>query len=360
MDWNGQDRPRDGGGFGNNPLGGNPFGKGFDDIATVGNILKFLATALICFGLFGSFYTVQPEEEAVVLRLGRYLTTEGPGLHYKIPFGVDRVTKVPTSVVFQESFGFYADSSGPRGRALSDESLMLTGDLNVADVQWVVQYRIADPQLYLFRARDPRKTIRDISLATMRRVVGDRTVNDVLTVGREEIAAAAQEKMQEVLDLYGLGIKIVLVKLQDVTPPEPVQPSFNLVNAAKQEQEQEINRAETHYNRIIPEARGKAEEEITRAQGYVTALLNRAQGDAERIRKLRTQYRKAPEATRLRLYLEAMEEILGQSKGLFLFDPNLKGILPYTPGAQQLQGFAAGMASLKSPEQTGRGTEGTK
>ena len=302
------------------------------------------------FALFGailiawsSFYTVQPDEEAVILRFGRYITTAPPGLHLKVPLGVDQAIKVKTKLILQEEFGFRTrDTAGKRttysGRGAKNESLMLTGDLNVADVEWITQFQIAEPQKFLFSVRDPIQNIRDISEAIMRRVVGDRLVNDVLTVGRAEIAAEAKQLTQEVLDVYDMGIRVVSIKLQDVNPPEPVKPSFNEVNAAKQEQEQAINQAEQYYNKIIPEARGTAEKRISEAEGYAEAIVNRARGDAERFQAMLAAYRQAPAVTRDRMYLESMEKILKNLKQVTVVDPEVKGLLPVFGGAGGLKG----------------------
>jgi membrane protease subunit HflK len=280
-----------------------------------------------------SFYTVQPDEEAVVIRLGKYINTEPPGLHFKIPFGVDRVIKVKTKKVHQAEFGFRSRNTSTRVTTYSkgsydNESLMLTGDLNVADVEWVVQYQIADPFKYLFQTSEPQRNIRDVSEAIMRRVVGDRLVTDVLTTGRAQIASDARGLMQEVLDKYDMGIRIVTVKLQDVNPPRVVQPSFNQVNSAKQEQEKIINTAEKEYNKIIPEARGKAEKQISQAQGYATELVNRAKGDAAKFGEIYKEYRRAPSITRKRIYLETMEEVFNRFEQVTIVDPKVKGLLP--------------------------------
>jgi len=280
-----------------------------------------------------SYYTVEPEEEAVVLRLGKYSEIAGPGLHFKMPFGIDRAIKLPTQQVLQEEFGFRTlDTRGARTSysesGYEDESLMLTGDLNVADVEWVVQFQISDPRKFLFNTRDPIRNIRDSSQAVMRRVVGDRLVSDVLTVGRVEIAASAVELMQQVLDRYDMGVRIVSVKLQDANPPDPVKPSFNDVNAAKQEQEQMINQAERAYNEVIPRARGQAEEQVSQAEGYAAAVLNRARGDAEKFRLLLAEYRKAPTITRRRLYLDAVETLYGRFDRITIVDSEIQGLLP--------------------------------
>lgn len=296
-------------------------------------ILFGIGALLLLFTVFSSFYTVQPSEEAVIVRLGKYQDTNPPGLHFKLPFGIDEAIKVKTKVVFQEEFGFRSldstgDDPGYQKGNFDKESQMLTGDLNVADVEWIVQYQIADPKKFLFGAQDPKQNIRDVSEAIMRRVVGDRTVNETLTTGRVAIASEAQRLTQEVLDKYDLGIRIVTIKLQDVNPPELVKPSFNEVNAAKQEQEQAINMAESAYNKVIPEARGKAEETLSEAEGYATAIVNRSKGDAERFLLTLQEYRREPDVTRRRLYLETMEELLGRFKKLTIIDDKVKGVLP--------------------------------
>jgi len=279
------------------------------------------------------FYTVEPDEEAVVIRLGKYSTTNPPGLHFKVPLGVDKIIKVKTKRVLQTEFGFRTKSSSSRRSQYSQsnydlESLMLTGDLNVADVEWAVQYQIADPFKYIFQTSEPERNIRDVSESIMRRVVGDRSVTDVLTVGKIEIETNAQVLMQEVLDKYDMGVKILTVKLQDVNPPNVVKPSFNEVNAAKQEQEQVINVAEGSYNQVIPEARGTAEKTISEAQGYASALINTALGDAEKFTAVLKEYRRAPSITKKRLYLEAMESIFSRFEDVTIVDPKIKGLLP--------------------------------
>ena len=292
-----------------------------------------VAFIVVVSAVFTSFYTIEPDEEGVVLRFGKYHTTTQPGLHLKLPFGIDKAIKVKTKLILQEEFGFRTRSvSGKRtsyaNEGYESESLMLTGDLNVADVEWITQFQIAEPQKLLFNIRDPIQNIRDISEAVMRRVVGDRLVNDVLTVGRTEIAAEAKKLTQEILDRYDMGVKIVSIKLQDVNPPEPVKPSFNQVNEAKQVQEQAINQAEKYYNRIIPEARGKAEKKIAEAQGYASAILNRAKGDANRFRSILVSYKQAPQITRDRMYIETVEKLLERLDKITLIDPEVKGLLP--------------------------------
>lgn len=307
-------------------------------------LLGLFVVAILLFGVFSSFYTVRVEEKAVVTRLGRFLETTGSGLHFKLPFGIDKVTLVPIKVQ-QQSFGFYSPdpsnaslqslfgsryrSVAPTSdRALSNESLMLTGDLNVADVQWVVQYKVTDPRAFLFHVAEPIKNIRDLSQTTMRRVVGDISINDVLTVGKKDVEIQALTLMQETLDEYGMGISVEAVNLQDVDPPGPVQPSFNTVNSALQEQKQAINRAESEYNKVIPEARGKADEQISISEGYAAALLNTAKGDSEKFSKVLAAYEKAPDVTQRRLYLESMEKLFAHARDVIVIDENLRSVLP--------------------------------
>lgn len=307
-------------------------GPGFEKRAAI-----IFAALLALAALTTSVYTVEPSEEAVILRLGRYVSTRPPGLHLRLPFGVDRVIKVKTKVILQEEFGFRSqgDDGGRTTYAdadLKSESLTLTGDLNVANVEWIVQYQISDPKKYLFNAREVLKNLRDISQSVLRRVVGDRIVSQVLTTGRVEIAEEAQRLTQEVLDRYDVGVRIVTVKLQDVNPPESVRPAFNEVNAAKQEQEKAINQAEREYNTVIPEAIGKAEQTVRNAQGYATAAVNRAEGDAARFKATLVAYQASPSVTRSRLYLETMEEIYGRAESLTIIDKGVSGVLPlFTP-----------------------------
>ena len=304
------------------------------------SIAGILIPLIIVVAGLGSYYTVQPDEEAIVIRLGKHVGNTQPGLHFKIPFGVDDIIKVKTKIVHQEEFGFRTLNSSLKRTQYStqnfqSESLMLTGDLNVAEVQWVVQYQIADPFKFHFKTSQPISNIRDVSESIMRRVVGDKLVTDVLTTGRVEIATKGKILIQEILDKYDMGVSIKSVKLQDVNPPKVVQASFNDVNAAKQEQEKMINQAEEAYNKVIPEARGKAKKMISEAQGYADALVNQAHGDADRFSSLYSEYRKAPAITRKRIYLETMEEIFGRFKNITIVDEKIKGLLPiYQQGAK--------------------------
>jgi len=309
-------------------------------------------------GVLTSVYTVDVSEEGVVTRFQRYHTTSSPGLHFKLPFLIDRVTKVPSKVLLQEEFGFRSTEQH-RTRteyskaALDEESLMLTGDLNVADVEWIVQFRISDPWKFLFHARDVQKNIRDISMSIMRRVVGDRLVGEILTTGRIEIADEARKLTQEVLDKYDMGITVAAVVLQDVTPPEVVKAAFNDVNAAKQEQEKAINVAEREYNNVIPEAKGKAEQVIADAGAFAVSLVNRAKGDAANFNARLVEYRRASDVTRRRLYVEAMEDIFSSLDKVVIVDAKLRGVLPLYPPPQ-----ATTVIPVPGPAGEGKGPEG--
>lgn len=302
---------------------------------------RFIGPIIIILFLIGavrsSFYTVDPDEEAVIIRFGKYIGTSQPGLHFKLPLGIDAVTLVKTKRVLQQEFGFRTRNTGGRRtsyeqKRYDNESLMLTGDLNVADVEWVVQYQISDPFKYLFQTKSPERNIHDVSESIMRRVVGDRDVTEVLTTGRVEIADEARVLMQEILDKYDMGVKVVTVKLQDVNPPEVVKNSFNEVNAAKQEQEKVINQAEEAYNKVIPEARGKAEKLISEAEGSAKAMVNEAEGDAKKFTAILKEYKRAPTITRKRIYLETMESILKRVEDITVVDASVKGVLPVYNG----------------------------
>jgi membrane protease subunit HflK len=288
--------------------------------------------------VFSSWFTIEPEEAGLVMRFGRYVRTVPPGLHLKLPRPIEAVVKVPVERQLKEEFGFRTESSaGSRTtysqEDLSAESLMLTGDLNVAVVEWTAQYRVRDPYKYLFKVRSVQKTFRDMNETVMREVVGDRSVNEVLTVGRQEIAAEVEQRLQALCDQYENGIKVEQIVLQDVNPPDAVKPSFNEVNQAQQEREKLINQARADYNQIIPRAKGQAQQTIEQAEGFATDRVNRARGDAELFVKVHAAYQRAPEVTRRRMYLETMGEIYPKVKKKVVLDEKLKGILPLLPVA---------------------------
>ncbi|MDZ4347788.1 MAG: FtsH protease activity modulator HflK [Candidatus Binatia bacterium] len=283
--------------------------------------------------LWSSWYTVQPEETAVVQRVGRLARSAGPGLHFKLPFGIETVSTVPTARVLKEEFGFRTLAAGRRTSYekgdFSNESLMLTGDLNVIDVQWIVQYRIEDPVRYLFKVREQRETFRDIGEAVMRRVVGNRLGSDVLTVGRVAISSEVKEEMQKVLSEYDTGIRLVTVELQDVTPPDPVKPAFNEVNESRQDLERMVNQAQEQANKLIPKASGEAKQVIAEAEGYATERVNQARGEAARFTSVLAEYQRVPEVTRRRLYLEAVSAVIDKAKGVYVVDKDQRALVPW-------------------------------
>lgn len=316
-----------------------------------GPILIGIGLILLLVTLYSAIYQVQPEEVGVILRFGKYVRTTEPGLHFKIPF-VESVAKVPVQRQLKEEFGFRTTEADIRSqfRGQQDEALMLTGDLNVAVVEWIVQYRVVDPYLYLFKVRNLDETFRAMNEAMMRQVIGDRTVTEVLTVGRQEIEATVQEQLQRLCAQYQTGITIDQVVLQDVNPPDPVKPSWDGVNQAQQQRDRLINEARAEYNQVIPRARGEAEQTILQAEGYATNRVNRAQGDAARFKAIYEEYRRAPVVTRKRMYLETMEEILPRLGGKVFLDSDADGVMPLVP----VEGLRDLLSKQKAPEGGGR------
>lgn len=275
-----------------------------------------IAAVFALWGVSSVFFTVQPEERGVVKRFGEVVKIADPGLHFKLPFGIDTVQLVATERVLKQEFGFRTEGvssdepSQYSSNEYPDESLMLSGDLNIIDVEWVVQYRIADPMKYIYSMREPTLTLRDISESVMRRAVGNRLGSEVLTTARVEISNLVRDETQTAMERYGTGIHIVTVELQDVVPPAAVQPAFNEVNEARQERERMINEAQKQANQQIPLARGQANRAIAEAEGYATERVNQAQGETARFKSILTEYRVAPEVTRTRMYLETLNEVL--------------------------------------------------
>ncbi len=300
---------------------------------------------IVVWGAATSYYTVQPEEQAVVKRFGKVIAIKPPGLHFKLPFGIDRHFAVPTARVLKEEFGFRTlvqrdagTTAYRKSDAHRDESLMLTGDLKVVDVEWVVQYRVDDPNKYLHRVQDVDKTIRDVSEAVMRRIVGNSLGSDVLTIKRVQIASSAEQELQELLDSFDMGIRIGTIEMQDVTPPDPVKPAFNEVNEAEQEKERMINEAEKMQNQKIPAARGKARQALESAEGYRSERVNRALGEAARFQSILQEYKNSPEVTRRRMYLEMLDEVLPRVGQVYVMEPDGVSPLPL----MNLQPRAAG------------------
>ncbi len=277
-------------------------------------------------------YTVSVDEVGVVQRFGKYERTAQPGMSFKLPVGIEKVTKVKVKYVYKEEFGLRTLRAGVRteyasGRAYLGESLMLTGDLNVAVVPWIVQYRVKDEKNFLFKVRDVQKTLRDLSEATMRLVVGDRSINEVISK-REEIADQTRELLQKEMDDAETGIDIVTIEMKKTNVPEAVQASFNEVNQATQEKEKMIYQAREDYNKAIPAARGEAEKMIRGAEGYAMDRVNRAKGDASRFLALYKEYSKARDVTRRRYYLETMKGLLPRMGKTTIVDEDQKNFLP--------------------------------
>ena len=289
---------------------------------------------LVLIAAFSSWYTVEPADKAVVLRFGRHVATTDPGLHFKLPFGIDQAIRVPVKEVRKLEFGYGTAKAGVRTQyrdpTAEDKalSLMLTGDLNIVDVTWVVQYQIADPEAYLFNMRNPDRAILDLAESAMRSVVGDHTIDEVLR-NRETIASLMQDELQAGLNDYESGIRVMTVQLQDVTPPGPVQASFNEVNKAQQERSRLENEAMQEYNKVIPLARGEAKQRIAEAEGYELDRVNRSKGEVARFTELLAAYSESPDVTRRRLYLEAVEEVLPRVKRIVVAEGD--GVLKLLP-----------------------------
>ncbi|MDD3049659.1 MAG: FtsH protease activity modulator HflK [Candidatus Cloacimonetes bacterium] len=312
--------------------------------ADAGNVKDFNTSAyknkimiiliIIIAGVFigTGLYTVQPEEVGVIQRFGKFNRLSEPGLRFKIPLGIETLTKVKVKHVFKEEFGFRTIELGKQSRYSTKdytyESLILTGDLNIADVEWIVQYQIKDPAAYLFNVRDVEESIRNLSESTIRQIIGDRSVDEAIVLSRQDIAYQAKLLLQSYLDDYGTGIDVVTINLQNVNPPVPVQPAFNDVNAALQEEERIVNEAQRKYNDEIPKARGIAKQVIEQAEGYAINRTNRASGDAERFIQVLQEYTKAKQVTKKRMMLETYEEVLPLVEKIYIVDENQKGLLP--------------------------------
>jgi len=336
------------------------FGAG--KLGPIGPLLSILGLLLLC--AWTSVYTVQPEGEAVVKRFGRVVAIREPGLHFKLPFGIDRAYFVPTARVLKEEFGFRTVLGGiqrdtsQKSRSQQDESLMLTGDLKVINVEWVVQYRISDPDKFLHRVRDPAATIRDICESVMRRIVGNSLGSDVLTEKRVEVSTQAKLELQEILDSFEMGVQIGTIELQDVTPPEMVKPAFNEVNQAEQERERLINEAEKRRNQVVPRAEGQAKQVVAEAEGYAFERVNRARGEAERFSAILAEYRNSPGVTRRRLFLEMIDEVLPSLGRVLVVEKGTTSPIPLLNldgGRSLAPPPAAPAAPEEAPAKGGRG-----
>ena len=297
------------------------------------NLIKYGVIGIfVLIFIFSAFFTISPEEVGVILRFGKFSHIADPGLNFKLPLGIDNLYKVSVQRQLKEEFGFRTEQAGVRSRyskaSFLDESLMLTGDLNSAEVEWIVQFRISDPYKFLFKVRETLSTFRAMTEAVVREIVGDRTVNEVLTIGRQEISVSIQAKLQELCNQYDTGIKVDQVVLQDVNPPDRVKPSFNEVNEAQQEREKLINQAQAEFNKVIPRARGEAEQMIQEAEGYATERVNRSKGEVARFNVLFNQYRLAKDVTLQRIYLETMNTVLPRVGRKLIIDESVKGLIP--------------------------------
>ncbi len=296
---------------------------------------SFLGT-LIFLGILAlagltSFYVVDETEQAVVTRLGRYAYTTGSGLHTKLPFGIERNYNVPVKVVQTEQFGFKTVKAGRNNEYknnISTESTMLTGDLNIVDVEWIIQYRIVDPKQWLFGVSEKRQTIRDISRSAINTLVGDRAILSVMGSERSNIENLAQNMMNENFESLGLGISVIAVKLQNIVPPSGVQDAFEDVNKAIQDMNRLVNEGKESYNAEIPKAQGEADRMIQVAEGYAAERVNMAKGDVARFNAVYDEYRKSPKVTRERIYLETMDEIFGADTKPELIDGKLQNLVP--------------------------------
>ncbi len=320
-----------------------------------GKILIAVAILVVGSAALTTYAQVEPDEVGVVLRLGRFHETVGPGPHFRLPWNIDRLIKVPVQRQLKMEFGFRTQRSGPRTQyAQGDgeqrrESTMLTGDLNVAVVEWIVQYKVSDPVKYLFRVKDVDDTLRDIAESAMRIVVGDHSVNEVLTTGRTAVATQAKELTQALADRYETGVDIQQVVLQDVNPPDEVKASFNEVNQAVQEKERMINEAFAELNRAVPRARGEADQALRAAEGYAVERVNRAQGEAGRFVSIHDEYKRAPDVMRRRMYLETASEVFQKAGRKLVLDENAKGITPFVRLDGEID-MPSGAAATQAPQ----------
>tara|TARA_R110000787_G_scaffold88103_1_gene187243 strand:- start:1270 stop:2334 length:1065 start_codon:yes stop_codon:yes gene_type:complete len=298
------------------------------------NVIILAVLALVAWGAWSAYYTVPSDSVAIVQRFGKYLSEVPPGLHFRLPFGIDATTIVPVKRQLKQEFGFKTPGAtdpyqSPSPRDVTRETQMVTGDLNAALVEWVVQYRISNPQNFLFEVREPSETLRYVSESVMREVVGDRTVDEVITIGRQEIESEALTKMQVLSTKYAMGISIDQVQLKNINPPQPVQESFNEVNQAQQEKEKLINEARRDYNKVIPLAEGEKDQRIREADGYRLKRINEAEGDAARFSALLAEYSKAPEVTRRRIYVETLQDTMPGIRSKIVVDEQTRSILPF-------------------------------
>lgn len=306
-------------------------------------IVSIIVIVFILIAAFSSFYTVDQEEEAVVLLFGKFNRITGPGLHFKMPFGIEKNYNVPTQRVLKEEFGFRTAQAGikttyARGN-FENESVMLTGDLNIADVTWIIQYRIKDPKAWLFHVEDTQKTIRDISQSVINQLVGDLAVFDVVTTERTRIETEGQKRMNRIFNQYDMGIDVKTIKLQKTMYPKgAVQDAFEDVNKAIQDRIRLINEGKEAYNTSIPKASGEAEKTVQESEGYAIERVNQAKGDVARFLAVFSEYRKSPRVTRLRLYYEMVEKVFENVESTDLIDKKLSNFIPFKSLTKEKKG----------------------
>ena len=295
-------------------------------------ILVILVVAAISV-VVSSFFVVDQTEEAVVLRFGKFHRMVGAGLNFKMPFNIEKNYNVPTQVIQNMTFGFRTEKPGVSttysNKEYASESIMLTGDLNIVDVEWIIQFRVNDARAWLFNIENHKKTLRDISQSVLNMLVGDRAILDVLGPERTAIEVQGQDMMNSIFQSYNFGIKVTTVKLQNVVPPKgSVQDAFEDVNKAIQDMNRLINEGKEAYNKEIPKANGEAEQLVQIAKGYAAERVNKARGDVARFQSVLNEYRKDRNTTRTRLYYEMVEDVFKNEKGMDLIDKNLKNFLP--------------------------------
>ncbi|MDR2479554.1 MAG: FtsH protease activity modulator HflK [Treponema sp.] len=294
-------------------------------------VITLVTLGLVLVILLGtSVFIVDQTEEAVVTRFGKYHVTKGPGLQFKLPFGIDRNYTVNVKSVHTEQFGFRTLTSGITSTYANQtsESTMLTGDLNIVEVEWIIQYRIVDPRAWAFNVNERTATIRDVSRSVINMLVGDRAIMGIMGPERSAIEAAGVEIMNETFRGYGLGIDVIAVKLQNIDPPAGVQQAFDDVNKAIQDMNRLINEGQQAYNEEIPRTQGEAERLKQVAQGYATERVNKAHGDVARFISVYEEYRRSPDVTRQRLYYEMVEEVFKNEEGTVIIDRNMGNFLP--------------------------------
>jgi len=313
------------------PQGGEPSQPSPGLASVLPKVLTVVGILLLFNILSGSFYTIEPGERGVILRLGKFKTLTNPGLNFKIPF-VDTLIKVDVETVRKQEFGFRTVTPGQKTvyekGGYGAESLVLTGDKNVIDVEWIVQYKVHDPVNYLFKVKNTEQAVRDVSEKSIRRVMGNQDFDFALQ-NREVIEMSMSKDLQQTLDLYESGIKIVTVKLQDVNPPNAVKPAFNEVNEADQDMKRLVNEAEENYNRVIPKAKGSAKQILEEAYGYAVERVNLAKGETARFTNILAEYKGAKEVTRRRMYLETMQKVLPKVDAIYLIDKDQRAIMPF-------------------------------